>query len=97
MGVARQPDCRDTATEVVVVATKRRILDFHVFRERGTKDRDFPLQPKRTATQPSKIKQQTTFLTAAGSFQSSGSSVYPDGAHSLQTHIGGGHLRTSGQ
>jgi hypothetical protein len=92
--VARQPDRGHATTQVEVIAPKRRILDFHEFTQRRSEDGKLPLKANRSPSQPSKIKQQATFLTATLALQSSGTPVNSDSTDGVQTHIGCGNLRT---
>ena len=94
--VAGQPDRRHAAAQVVVITSKRRILDFHVLRQRRSEDRKLPLKPDRTPAQPSKIKQQATFLPPTLALQSNRTSVHPDCTDGVQPHVGSGNLRTDG-
>lgn len=92
--MTRQPDRCHAAAQVEVIATKCRILDLHEFSQRRAEDGELSLKPNRSPSKPSKIKQETTFLTATLALQSSWTSVDPDGTDGVQSHICGGNLRT---
>lgn len=92
--VARQPDRCHASAKVEVIATKRRILSLHEFSQRRSQDGELALKPNRLPAQPSKIKQQATFLTVTLTLQSSRTSVDSDSTDGVKSHIGCGNLRT---